>query len=438
MVRRRILAVMTTVLILILVNRSLRMIVLAGQDSFVQQDRTMFFSIYGMPLMIAVLVIVLMLLLRSIRQQKRLGLLLKKSEMDYQQLFDKMHNSEREIHFLSNHDQLTGLHNRRYMEEQLNVLDVPGHLPLSIIMADVNGLKLANDAFGHNMGDHLLRQSADIFKSIFRKDDIIARIGGDEFVILLPNTSRNITLTMVERLKHKIKGTYVGPIQLSISVGDATKNSVSEEIPHIYKKAEDAMYRQKLMESHQVRANMIHHVFDKVAHDYMDVDDHQNRVTELAAKSAGLFGLSLQQSQLLKEAARYHDVGLIAVDRELANKPGALHDDERVEIHRHSECGFRILSAVPEYNDIADIVLAHHEWYDGTGYPRNLRGDEIPLLSRILTILDAYDAMTHDRIYKLKYNKKEAINELTRCSGKQFDPELIPVFIDYLNQTQKN
>ena len=188
----------------------------------------------------------------------------------------------------------------------------------------------------------------------------------------------------------------------------------------------------KLTESHRVRSEMIHYIFEAVADDYVDVDQHETRVMSLVAETKGIFGLSAGEHALLLEAARYHDVGLVSVDREVANKPSSLTEDEKQEIHRHAECGYRILSAISEYSSVADIILAHHEWYDGTGYPKNLRGGEIPLLSRILSILDAYDAMTHPRIYKEQYTQEEAIRELEIYSGTQFDPELTRLFMAYL------
>lgn len=339
---------------------------------------------------------------------------------------------EKEINFLSFHDQLTGLYNRRFMEEQIQALDTAQSLPFSIIMADVNGLKLSNDAFGHNQGDKLLQGAAELFNSVFREMDIVTRVGGDEFVVLLPNTSKHVVLEIMERLNDRIKDITVGPIPLSISFGDATKIDVTEDIQAVYKKAEDRMYHNKLLESHKTRSRMIHYIFRTIELDYGIIDHHQKRVSELAEETAEIFDLLKGEKDNLIDAALYHDVGLVAIDMNLPNKPGALDEDERVEIRRHSECGYRILCAISEYAEIADIILAHHEWYNGAGYPKNLRGDEIPYISRVLAVLDSYDAMTHERLYKKVYSKEGAIEELRAHRGTQFDPAVLDCFIEWL------
>lgn len=341
---------------------------------------------------------------------------------------------EKEINYLSFHDQLTGLYNRRYMEEAMTQLDCPASLPFSIIMADVNGLKLSNDAFGHDQGDQLLEGAAELFKAVFREQDIVSRVGGDEFIILLPNTSKHVVFEIMERLNEKIHTMTVGPIPLSISFGDATKEAITQDIQGIYKKAEDRMYHNKLMESHKTRSRMIHYIFRTIELHYSIIDHHQKRVSELAEETAEIFGLLKGEKDKLIDAALYHDVGLVAIDMRLPNKPGLLDDDERIEVRRHAECGYRILQAISEYAEIADVILAHHEWYNGSGYPKNLRGDEIPYLSRVLAVLDSFDAMTHERLYKKVYTKEGAIEEMKAHSGTQFDPAVLDCFIGWLEK----
>jgi HD-GYP domain-containing protein (c-di-GMP phosphodiesterase class II) len=179
---------------------------------------------------------------------------------------------------------------------------------------------------------------------------------------------------------------------------------------------------------------MVHFIFRQMENELENVHLHQQRVSILAAKAAHIFDVTAEQKLKLVEAALYHDVGLVAIDMTIPNKKGLLDENEVVEVQRHSECGYRILSAITEYAEIADLILEHHEWYDGSGYPKNLRGNEIHKLSRILSVLDAYDAMTHERVYKDTYDEAEAIDELRRCSGSQFDPELVELFVKWLEQ----
>jgi len=341
---------------------------------------------------------------------------------------------EKEIIYLNFHDQLTELYNRRYMEEEMALLDQPQYLPFSMIMADINGLKLANDAFGHSQGDALLKAAAETFRSVFREEDSICRVGGDEFVILLPNTSKNLVQPMINRLMNQIEETIVGPLPLSISLGDATKDSMSQKIQLIYKQAEDRMYHQKLTKSQKTRSSMVHFIFRKMEIELESIHLHQQRVSSLAGRTANIFHLTSDQKGLLVEAALYHDVGFAAIDMTIPNKEGLLDDHEVTEVQRHSECGYRILSAISEYAEIADLILEHHEWYDGSGYPKNLRGNGIHQLSRILSVLDAFDAMTHERAYEDTFDEGEAIEELRKCSGSQFDPEIVEAFIKWLEE----
>lgn len=348
-------------------------------------------------------------------------------------LFDDItetQDTNEQINYLNYHDQLTGLYNRSFVEASLIEKDLPANLPFSIIMADVNGLKLTNDAFGHVLGDKLLIETANALQTIFRDDDIIARVGGDEFLILLPRTSNDVALSMTHRLNEHMDLITVGPIKLSVSIGTATKNCFNEKIQYSYKKAEDRMYHHKLTESQETRSDMIRHIFDLIKTDYTIIDKHQHRVKDLALLLKATFTLNDTDHQNLIDAALHHDVGLIAVDNELVNKASSLDENDWTEVKRHSECGFRILSAITEYAEIAEIILAHHEWYDGSGYPKQLKGKEIPYLSRILSIIDSFDAMTHERFYKRQFTKKEAIQELRDYSGTQFDPDLVELFIN--------
>lgn len=343
---------------------------------------------------------------------------------------------EEEILYLNHHDQLTNLYNRRYMEEQLELLDIPMNLPMSIIMADVNGLKLANDAFGHKQGDDLLVGAAAVFRSVFREQDIVCRVGGDEFVIVLPKTPQEKVAPVIERLKKTVESYKVGPIPLSVSFGSETKNSVKEDLQLIYKKAEDKMYHNKLTESKQARKQMIQHIIDKIEKDYGVIHYHQRRVSALAEASAEAFGVPAAKRQKFKETALYHDIGLVAIDVDFSEKTGMIDEERMPEIRRHAECGYRILSAISDYSEVADIVLAHHEWYDGTGYPKGLEGDKIPLLARILALLDDYDTMTHSDGHR--HTKEEAAQAILKYAGTKFDPALAEVFVAWLRDEEKS
>jgi len=333
-----------------------------------------------------------------------------------------------EILYLSHHDQLTGLYNRHFFEEELIKLDTKRYLPLSLAMFDVNGLKLTNDAFGHQMGDMLLQIVAKAIKSICREDDVISRIGGDEFILLLPKTSYAETKTIISRIYRELEKTKLNDIVISVSVGWATKQSSEQNIMEVYARAEESMYRKKLIESQSMRSKTIQVILKTLNETNQRERIHSENVSKISRKIGEALNLNQELLREIEVAGLLHDIGKIAIDNNLLNKPGKLTNAEYEMLKRHPETGYHILKSADAYTSISDYVLAHHERWDGAGYPRGLKGKEIPLAARIITIADAYEAMTAERTYRKTISKEEAFNELRRCSGAQFDPDIVRVF----------
>ncbi len=344
----------------------------------------------------------------------------------------KVKEQEEKIRQLSFHDSLTGLYNRRYLEEELSRLDVERQLPISVIVADVNGLKVTNDALGHSEGDKLLQKAAEVLKNACREEDIAARTGGDEFVIFFPQTTHDDIKQIAQRIhKHcleKCQNVILG----TLSIGYATKHNPDEDISDVIKKAEEMMYSQKLLESKGIRSRIISSLQTTLHEKGIETTGHEQRIVETSAKIGEKLRLTQQEMDNLSLLASLHDIGKIVVDERILKKPGKLTVKEKKEMEKHSEAGYRIAKSTHMLSDIAEYILYHHEYWDGKGYPHGLKGKDIPLLSRILSIADAYDAMTHDRPYKKAISKEEAIKELKNGSGKQFDPELVPLFISTL------
>ncbi len=349
--------------------------------------------------------------------------------------FTEKREKLKEIEYLSFHDQLTGLYNRRFFEEELKRLDIERNLPLTLVMSDVNGLKLTNDAFGHLLGDKLLQRAAEVMKNELRADDIIARIGGDEFVILLPKTDSEQAAIIVNRINHILSKDKLDSIIMSVSLGWATKKTAMEDMTDVYKKAEDDMYRRKLSESSSMRNKTIKVITKTLYEKNEREQQHSARVSELCETIGMALDLSLEDINELRTVGLMHDIGKITIDDHILDKDGTLNELEWLEIRRHVETGYRILSSVNEYAQLAEYVLAHHESWDGNGYPKGLRGQAIPLAARIIAVADSYDAMTSDRPYRKALSKAFAIGEIKRNSGTQFDPDIVNIFVEGIRGT---
>jgi len=339
------------------------------------------------------------------------------------------------VSYLSYHDVLTGLYNRRFYEEEINRMNTEKNLPISIIMGDINGLKLVNDAFGHAKGDKLLKVAAATIQGMCRMDDIVARWGGDEFIILLPNTKKAEAAEIVKRIKDLYSQKQVKGIDGSISFGWDTKGNVDEDIIKVLKNAEDYMYRNKTLEQESVRSNMINAIITTLHEKNPREERHSNRVSEICQKIGSVLGLSEIEVHKLKVGGLLHDIGKIAIEEGILNKPGKLTAQEWDEIKRHPEIGYRILSSSHEMLDVTECILSHHEKWDGTGYPKGLKGEEIPRIARIIGLADSYDAMTSERSYRKALSEEVVLREIRENAGIHFDPEIARIFVEKVLET---
>jgi HD-GYP domain-containing protein (c-di-GMP phosphodiesterase class II) len=218
-------------------------------------------------------------------------------------------------------------------------------------------------------------------------------------------------------------------IPLSASCGTAIKTKASQNIEDVLIEAENDMYAQKTLHNQSSRNQVIVALFDSLKDKYEAERDHSDRVSHYCYLMGEKLELTPQEKLELEFAGRMHDIGKITIPDSILKKPGKLTDDEWVIMKNHTINGYQILRSADKYSNLADYALTHHERWDGHGYPKGLKGEDIPLFSRIIAIADAYEAMTADRPYRKAMDPKDAIKELNRCSGSQFDPELIKVFI---------
>jgi diguanylate cyclase (GGDEF)-like protein len=340
--------------------------------------------------------------------------------------------------FLSYHDSLTGLYNRRYYEEAISRINKPANYPISIIMADVNGLKLVNDAFGHKIGDELLQRAADAILGSCRDNDIAARWGGDEFIILLPKTDWISAKSIVEKTKAISSGMRVNSVNVDISFGWATKENDEEDISGTIKDAEDIMYKNKIIESKSMRSHTINMIMNTLHEKNPREEEHSVRVGEICRKIGTAMQLSDIDINTLTLVGFLHDIGKIAIEEGILNKPGRLTEPEFETVKQHPEIGCRIIRSSYEISEVAEAVLYHHERWDGGGYPKGLSGKTIPRFARIICIADSYDAMTSLRTYRDIWTPKKAAEEIIRCSGKQYDPEIARIFVEDVLHFKEN
>lgn len=341
-------------------------------------------------------------------------------------------NREERVRYISYHDMMTGIYNRAYFDEARLALDRPEQLPLSVIVGDVNGMKLINDAFGHVKGDLLLQEIAAILKQCAQEDDVVARTGGDEFSILMPHADGQAVKETADRIRALCREKRCEEnheIYLDIALGYATKAEPADSLDEAILLAEDLMYRRKLLEQKSLHNDYLSYIKTTMFEKSNETEEHAERLAKLSKKLGEEMGLSEDALDELELVAMLHDIGKISIDKNILAKAGKLSDAEWQEIKKHPEVGYRIANSTSGLSHIAEYILCHHEYWDGSGYPLGLSGTNIPLISRIITVVDAYDAMTQDRAYRKAMPVDVAVQEILKHKGTQFDPTIADLFV---------
>ncbi|MFW5894793.1 MAG: methylated-DNA--[protein]-cysteine S-methyltransferase [Bacillota bacterium] len=332
------------------------------------------------------------------------------------------------MHDLVYRDALTGLYNRRYFEETVPFFVQKYNFPLAIVLIDINALKLANDAFGHETGDELIRRLSGLIKRSLKIDAWMARLGGDEFVALIPRVNADEAYESLEAASKDTTTTHVHTVPLSFAYGIASMDS-GDDFDVVYKQAESRLYAHKLKHASKVRRRMLRLIENAFYEKTPWMASHVDRVRNMSIMLARALEFSEEDEHKVSLAARFHDIGKVAIKTGILNKRDHLNEKERLELTRHPEIGYRIMSALNTYSETADYILKHHENMDGSGYPLGLKDHEIPLVSRIIRITECYDAMVSSRPDNPPVAPHKAQAELYDHRGIWFDADLCDLFL---------
>jgi diguanylate cyclase (GGDEF)-like protein len=377
-----------------------------------------------------IMIFSLLLCLRIYRHQKdteRLNKSIVDKSLQIQELNQKLSTKSEAVQNASIYDNLTKLYNRKFFDNLLSRVNHDLLKPVSIIVLDINGLGQLNAAEGYNAGDKLLERTSEILHKVCIDTDVVARTGSSEFTILMTATREAEAYGTARNIKRQFAS--LDNVELTISVGVAQMGTDEASIFNVLEAARKNLVLEKMLDANSNSNSIISMMMITLNTYSRETVAHSDRMREMAVRFGKILGMTSSELSRLAVAAQLHDVGKIGIPDSILNKKEKLGDHERELIRRHSELGYNIVKAIPFLNEVAVDILQHHEAFDGTGYPYGVREDEISVNARIINIIDSFDAMTNTSVYAATKTIDEAISELRKGSGRQYDPYLINEFV---------
>ena len=339
-----------------------------------------------------------------------------------------------ELEKIATTDQLTGLYNKFIFDYNVeNVWNDNESLPTSFAIVNINNLKFINNCFGTTSGDEVIQHLSFLIKKYIRKTDFAARLYSEDFVIVMPNTKEKDAVKLINNIHKKFCNENKLTFDINFEYGVSTRTTLEQSISDHVSLAREIMSNKKMLNANSLKSSLLDSLKKSLIDNDFETEEHVERVNKLCIELGEKMQLSEKDMTKLSLLALLHDIGKIAIPDYILLKPGKLTNEEWEIMKQHTTKGYRIANSYPELAEISELILSHHERWDGNGYPRNLKGDEIPLLAQIITVLDSYDVMTNNRPYHKAMPQEDAIAELKRCSGTQFSPKVVDEFIELLN-----
>lgn len=331
-------------------------------------------------------------------------------------------------------DMLTQLYSKNSFYAEMDKVLARGVYPVTVVVCNANAIGLVNDVYGWKKGNELLRQAADLLRENLPPTAVLARLEDGDMAAAFSEVEQEYAKQLFENIREQYRKVNDTGINTDIEYGIAVIRDETKTLDEALKEANESMSTKKMMNQSSQRSSLLDSLTQTLTESDYETEEHVERTREMAVRLGRAMQLSDGDLGKLALLAVLHDIGKIAIPHAILLKPGKLTEDEWEIMKTHTEKGYRIANASKELQPIGQYILHHHERWDGGGYPGGLAGEEIPLLSRIITVVDSHDVMVHDRPYHKAMSEEEAAEELRRCAGTQFDPKLVEIFLEVLRE----